>query len=141
MFYLTLHLSHLSGELDLCGVGELRVKRGRSSFNQRLRPIVHLRRYRHKERNISPSWLEITDYAQDHISHKACGSCAASLDLLRYLTLQLRHLQSALYFRSVGELGVEGDRGLSLPVFFVLFLRSDQTGSEFNQRSFLAADC
>lgn len=43
VLYLTLHLRHLSGKLDLCGVGELRVKRGGGSFNQHLRAIVHLR--------------------------------------------------------------------------------------------------
>lgn len=111
--YLALHLGHLSGELDLRGVGELGVERGRGSFDQHLRPIVHLRRYRDKDGNISTSWLEMTPFPRN--------PC--------HLALQLRHLQSVLYLRRVGELGVEGDRGLSLPVFLVLFLRSDQTGS------------
>lgn len=125
MFYLALHLHHLSGKLDLCGVGELRVKRGGSSFN--LRAIPHLRALRDgqegqaQQRHCS-CHLEITDRAQDHIPHKALlCSCV-------YLTLQLRHLQGVLYFWSVGELRVEGDRCLPLPFLFILFLnkiRSD----------------
>jgi len=46
-----------------------------------------------------------------------------------YLTLELRHLQSVLYFWSVWKLGVQGDGGLSLPVFFVLFLQQKQIRS------------
>lgn len=42
VLYLAVHLSHLSGKLDLCGVRELRVKGGGSSFHQQLRSIIHL---------------------------------------------------------------------------------------------------
>lgn len=42
VLYLTVHLSHLPGKLDLCGVRELRVKGGGSSFHQQLRSIIHL---------------------------------------------------------------------------------------------------
>lgn len=40
--YLTLHLSHLSGKLDLCCVWELRIQRGWSSFDVHLRTVIHL---------------------------------------------------------------------------------------------------
>lgn len=57
LLYLTLHLRHLSGELDLRGVGQLRVQGGRRSFNQPLRAIIQLREGGQRE--------------IDHISHKA----------------------------------------------------------------------
>lgn len=50
--------------------------------------------------------------------------------LLMYLTLQLRHLQSVLYLRRVGELRVKRDGGFSLPVFFVLFLRQTRSDQD-----------
>lgn len=40
--YLAVHLPHLSGKLDLSGVSELGVQRGRSSFGQSLRTVIHL---------------------------------------------------------------------------------------------------
>lgn len=40
--YLTVELCHLSGKLDLCGVGQLGVQRGRSSSTRQLGAIIHL---------------------------------------------------------------------------------------------------
>lgn len=50
-----------------------------------------------------------------------------------YLTLQLGHLQSVLYFWSISELGVDGDGGLPLPVFFVLFLKQNDIRTNQNK--------
>lgn len=40
--YLTLHLSHLSGELDLSGFRQLGVEGGGGSSHQQLRTVIHL---------------------------------------------------------------------------------------------------
>lgn len=42
--HLAVHLRHLSGKLDLRGVGQLGVQGGGGSFEQLVRAIIHLER-------------------------------------------------------------------------------------------------